>query len=157
MPNWSKRDIPGFIIAQQGWKVRLAPNGTNPGLFQIRFQYIWLDRVKCTENWFEKVPDLSNLRFNLTHFGAKLTTPDGVWWGKVNDARRNNCWIGLGHDKPGCNNQDIILTYRTMWRNNRYFLFKYLVGLRLDPWWGSAIRALIANDSRSWIVEYFYT
>ena len=41
--------------------VRLVPNGTNLGLFQIRFQYIWLDRAKCTEIWHEKAPDLSHL------------------------------------------------------------------------------------------------
>ena len=34
---------PGMVDLAQKW-VRLAPNGTNPGLFQIRFQYIWLDR-----------------------------------------------------------------------------------------------------------------
>ena len=34
--------------------VRLAPNGTNSGLFQIRFQ------PKCTEILFEKVPDFSH-------------------------------------------------------------------------------------------------
>ena len=39
----------------------LAPNGTNPGLFQIRFQCIWRPRAKCTEIWSEKAPDLSHL------------------------------------------------------------------------------------------------
>ena len=34
--------------------VRLAPNGTKPGLFQIR-------GAKCTEIWSEKAPDLSHL------------------------------------------------------------------------------------------------
>ena len=41
--------------------VRLAPNGTNPGLFQIRFQCIWRGGANCTEIWSEKVPDLSQL------------------------------------------------------------------------------------------------
>ena len=53
--------------------VRLAPNGSNPGLFQIRFQCIWRGGAKCTEIWSEKAPDLSHLGSNLTHFGAKLT------------------------------------------------------------------------------------
>ena len=30
----------GMVGLAPKW-VRLAPNGTNPGLFQIRFQYIW--------------------------------------------------------------------------------------------------------------------
>ena len=42
-------------------RVRLAPNGTNPGLFQIRFQCIWRRGAKCTEIWSEKAPDLSHL------------------------------------------------------------------------------------------------
>ena len=55
--------------------VRFAPNGINPGLFQIRFQCIWRPRVKCTEIWSEKAQDLSNKGSNLTHFGAKWTIP----------------------------------------------------------------------------------
>ena len=41
-------------ISVFSWQIRakkliiLALNGTNPGLFQIRFQYIWLDRAKHT-------------------------------------------------------------------------------------------------------------
>ena len=31
--------------------VRLALNGTNPWIFQIRFQSIWLTEPKCTEIW----------------------------------------------------------------------------------------------------------
>ena len=38
----------GMVGLALKW-VRLAPNGTNPGLFQIRFQCIWHPRVKCTE------------------------------------------------------------------------------------------------------------
>ena len=46
--------------------VRLAPNGTNLGLLQIRFQNIffkmsWNLIWKCSEIWSEKVPDLSHL------------------------------------------------------------------------------------------------
>ena len=60
----------GMVGVAPKW-VRLAPNGTNPGLFQIRFQCIWRRGAKCTEMWSEKVPDLSD----LTHFGAKPTIP----------------------------------------------------------------------------------
>ena len=38
----------GMVDLAPKW-VRLAPNGTNPGLFQIRFQSIWRPRAKCTE------------------------------------------------------------------------------------------------------------
>ena len=31
--------------------------------------------AKCSEIWSEKVPDLFNLVYNLTHFGAKPTIP----------------------------------------------------------------------------------
>ena len=39
----------GMVGLAPNW-VRLVPNGTNPGLFQIRFQYIWLyepNVLKC--------------------------------------------------------------------------------------------------------------
>ena len=36
---WSAKSKPGMSDLGQKW-VRLAPNGTNAGLFQIRFQYI---------------------------------------------------------------------------------------------------------------------
>ena len=39
---------PGMVGLPPKW-VRLAPKGTNPGLFQIRFQCIWRSRAKCTE------------------------------------------------------------------------------------------------------------
>ena len=38
----------GMVVLAPKW-VRLAPNGTNPGFFQIRFQCIWRPRAKCTE------------------------------------------------------------------------------------------------------------
>ena len=38
----------GMVDFAPKW-VRLASNGTNPGLFQIRFQCIWRPRAKCTE------------------------------------------------------------------------------------------------------------
>ena len=52
--------IPGMVGLSPKW-VRLSPNGTNPGLFQIRFQCIWRVGAKCTEIWSEKAPDLSHL------------------------------------------------------------------------------------------------
>ena len=58
------------MVGLATWWVKLAPNGTNPGLFQIRFQCIWRPRAKCTEIWSEKAPDLSRLGANLTHYGA---------------------------------------------------------------------------------------
>ena len=39
---------PGMVGLAPKW-VRLAPNETNPGLFQIRFQCIWRGGAKCTE------------------------------------------------------------------------------------------------------------
>ena len=41
--------------------VRLTPNGTNSGLYQIRFQCIWRRGAKCTDIWSEKALDLSHL------------------------------------------------------------------------------------------------
>ena len=38
----------GMVVLAPKW-VRLALNGTNPGLFQIRFQCIWRRGAKCTE------------------------------------------------------------------------------------------------------------
>ena len=52
-------NTPGMVGLAPKW-VRLAPNGTNPGLFQIRFQCIWRRGAKCTEIWSEKAPDLSH-------------------------------------------------------------------------------------------------
>ena len=34
--------------------VRLAPNGTNLGLFKISFSTFWLDEPKCTETYLKK-------------------------------------------------------------------------------------------------------
>ena len=51
--------------------VKLASNGTNPELFQIRFQYI----LKGTETWSEKVPDLSHLGPIWPTLGVKPTIP----------------------------------------------------------------------------------
>ena len=68
-------------LLKVGQMVRLAPNGTNPGLIQIRFQYIW----------FEKIPNsiLFHLCPNLAHFMSKSVIPtdvtsmspaDSGWW-----------------------------------------------------------------------------
>ena len=68
------RVIPaGMVGLAPNW-VRLAPNGINPGLFQIRFQYIWLanltnfksgtfsDQISVhLAQGSEKAPDLSHL------------------------------------------------------------------------------------------------
>ena len=63
-PPWHRSRVvieTGMVVLAPKW-VRLAQNGTNPGLFQIRFQCIWRPGAKCTEIWSEKSPDLS-------HFG----------------------------------------------------------------------------------------
>ena len=61
---------------------RLVLNGKSPGLFQIRFQYVW-DQPKYTEIWSEKVPDLSHLGYsaNLPHFWPKSNNP--VVWDRL--------------------------------------------------------------------------
>ena len=48
------RFVPGMVGLAPNW-VRLAPNGTNPGLCQISFQCIWRPCAKCTEIWSEKL------------------------------------------------------------------------------------------------------
>ena len=55
--------------------VRLAPNGTNPGLFQIRFQCIWRGAPKALK-YDMKSPGFVPFAANLTHFGAKPTIPE---------------------------------------------------------------------------------
>ena len=54
----------------QKW-VRLAPNGTNPGLFQIRFQYILARRAKMYWNLIWKIPGIFRFRAIVTNFGHK--------------------------------------------------------------------------------------
>ena len=40
----------GMVGLAPKWvRLALAPNGTNPGLFQIRILYIWRGGAKCTE------------------------------------------------------------------------------------------------------------
>ena len=53
---------------------KLIANGTNLGLFQIRFQYIF----PCTEIWSEKVPDLSHLG-PIWPFGLEYDSPETVY------------------------------------------------------------------------------
>ena len=55
----------GLTVLATKW-ARLAPNGTNPGLFQIRFQYIWLDEPNVLKSDHEKVPDLSKPTIPVT-------------------------------------------------------------------------------------------
>ena len=88
----------GMVGLATKW-VRLAQNGTNPGLFQIRFQCIWRGGAKCTDIWSEKAPDLSHLGPNLTHFGTKPTFPDDPW--PLHDSRSSQsvvCIITLPVD-----------------------------------------------------------
>ena len=49
--------------------VRLSQNGTNPGLFQIRFQYILLSESDL------KSPGFVPFWTNLKHFGSKVGQP----------------------------------------------------------------------------------
>ena len=51
-------------------EVRLAPNGTNLGLFKISFSTFW--HPAWTENWSLKVPDLSHLVPIWPQFGPNL-------------------------------------------------------------------------------------
>ena len=44
--------------------------------FSVQISVHIAHRAKFTEIWSEKVPELSNLGSNLTHFGAKPTIPD---------------------------------------------------------------------------------
>ena len=76
--NWSvisvtgQSDIPGLaelrVSGMSNWhpnRVRLAPNGTNLGVFKISFSTFWLAEPKCTET------DLKNFKF--VPFEANLT------------------------------------------------------------------------------------
>ena len=58
----------------QRW-VRWIPNGTNPGLFQIRSQYILAQRAKMYWNLIWKSPGFVPFGANLTHFGSKSGHP----------------------------------------------------------------------------------
>ena len=73
-------DLPsqGFQFWHPIW-VRLAPNGTNPGLFQIRFQYILARWAKMYWNLIWKNPGCFPFGANLIHFGAKSGTNALKW------------------------------------------------------------------------------
>ena len=62
-----KAGMSGLTLKQ----LRLAPNGSNPGVFQIRFQYILDGWVKMYRN-----PEFVQFWANLTHFGPKSNIPD---------------------------------------------------------------------------------
>jgi len=49
----------------------LAPNGTNPGLFQIRFLFILARQANCTEIWSEQVPVWFHLGPENCHLNVK--------------------------------------------------------------------------------------
>ena len=53
----------GMVGLAPNWVI-LVPNGTNPGLFQIRFQCIW------------RGGGFVPFGANLTHFGGKPTIPE---------------------------------------------------------------------------------
>ena len=52
--------------------VRLVPNGTNPGFFQIRFSTFWLYVLKLI---WKKIPGFVPLGANLIHFESKSDHP----------------------------------------------------------------------------------
>ena len=61
--------------------VRLAPNETNPGLFQIRFKYFLANRAKKYWNLIWKSPGFVPFGANLTHFGPKCDiSADALCW-----------------------------------------------------------------------------
>ena len=55
--------------------VRFASNGTNSGLFKIRFQYILARWAKMYWNLIWKSPGFVPFGVNLTHFGPKSGHP----------------------------------------------------------------------------------
>ena len=59
-----------YILAR--W-ARLALNVTNPGFFRLDFSTFWLSEPKCTEIWSENVT-----HFEVTHFGPKPYIPVAV-------------------------------------------------------------------------------
>ena len=63
-PGWSDLGIK--------W-VRLAPNGTNPGIFSDQIQFILAPRAKMYWIWSEKIRRFVPFEDNLTHFGANRT------------------------------------------------------------------------------------
>ena len=55
--------------------VRIAPNGTNPGLFPHQISVHFGAALKCTKIWYEKIPDLSHLGPIWPILGAKSGHP----------------------------------------------------------------------------------
>ena len=66
--------IPGVWGLAPKW-VRFDQNRTNPGLFQIRFQYILARGAKMYWNLIWKSPGFVPFRSNLTQFGPKIWHP----------------------------------------------------------------------------------
>ena len=64
--------------------VRLAPNGTNPGIFQIRFSTFWLGDTKMGQIW--DISRMYNLSVNLSKWSKMvLKSPRFVLFGI--------CWV----------------------------------------------------------------
>ena len=81
----------GMVGLAPKW-VRLAPNGTNPGLFQLPRQ--------MHLNLIWKSPGFVPFAANLTHYGAKPTIPDG-WF---TEWEQHSGWLtgqgrGSGEDR----------------------------------------------------------
>ena len=64
----------GMVGLAPKW-VRLDPKLDKSGTFSDQISENLTHLAKCTEIWSEKVPGLSNLGSNLTHFGAKPNIP----------------------------------------------------------------------------------
>ena len=58
--------------------VKLDPKLDKSGTFLDQISVHLALWAKCTEIWSEKVPDLSNLGSNLTHFKTKPTIPAAI-------------------------------------------------------------------------------
>ena len=68
----------GMVGLAPKW-VRLAPNGRNPGLFQIRFQYIWL--IPGTDKWsLPAVTKLSSFTTTRWHRCDNSPCPVASLW-----------------------------------------------------------------------------
>ena len=51
------------------------PNGTNPGVFQIRFKYILAHRAKMYWNLIWKIPGFVPFGTNMTHYWTSCNIP----------------------------------------------------------------------------------
>ena len=72
--NGDQRIDTGTVGLAPNW-VRLDPKLGKSGTISDPIAVPLARSAKCTEIWSEKVPDLSIMGSNLTHFGAKPTIP----------------------------------------------------------------------------------